>query len=161
MIEWLIIAALPLLVVALWPWIVEFMTQDIIPWIRSEISEETASTLVDLMAWIDKSVSPARNQIRKMIECFNAEVLGIKRDFEKTSSESATVRTECYVRKDNGRVAKRVDTEEIQWEELPQSIRDEMIRQNKAHASMDLKAAILMKAKQRLDDEGLTMEVAS
>jgi len=144
--------------VALWPWIVSFFAATVIPSLRNKASARVADSVAELITWLDTGASPVRSTVRQCIRAFQETVLGIKTEYTKTSAETATRKTETLIRMEDGKIAKTTVTDEVSYADLPEEIRLEMMRQNKAKAEMDVKAAVLQKAAETGAQQGMVLQ---
>ncbi|MEI6233305.1 MAG: hypothetical protein WCT04_09645 [Planctomycetota bacterium] len=162
MIELIIGGALLLATLTLfWPWIVNYFTEHLIPWIKEKLGNDLGCVVEDLLVWADKGIASVRNTVRQLVRAFSEGVLGIKTEYEKTSSETATSKTTTYLRKEDGKAVRQVVTEEIDYDELPPAIREEMLQQHKKSAVLDVKEALLKKIEERAAEEGMELGLSA
>ncbi len=149
------------LAVAFWPWIVDFFSTTVIPWVRSNVSSMVGSWLADVLAIADGAITPIRRTVKTLWKYFKHTFLGCKVEFTKTSAITAVGKTVTTVRDENGKVMQSTITEELSWEDLPEPIRSEMTRQNKNTAQMDLKEVVETKYRAVAQKNGMEMELTT
>lgn len=143
---------------AFWPWIVEFFTEELVPWLKESVSPQFGTMVEDLLVWADKGMVPVRSSVKKCYQAFRENVLGANVTFEKETATTGTKTTEAFIRNSDGKVMKRVFTEEVEYDDLPEAIREEMHRQHKKKANLDIKAVIDKKVRDRAVEEGMVLE---
>lgn len=145
----------------LWPYIRNYIAERLIPWVRGKFNDEIANNIAVLIDFIDKIVTVARRNLKAGFEFFKTRILRMQSKYTKTSPTTAIKETETYLHTSDGKILKRTETEEVAWEDLPSEIRSEMIRMAAKEGTIDEKAAILTKAKERAAEEGIELEMAS
>ena len=105
-----------------WNDIRDFITENICP----RLAPSVGQVIRNFMAQLDRPMSAARRAIRDGWEYFRQNILRCETTYTKTSSVTATKKTETFVN-ENGRCKKIVETEYVDWEDLPDSVRHEML----------------------------------
>jgi hypothetical protein len=150
--------AVALLLAAYWPQIVDLFSVRIIPWVRESVSAALADVLAEMLVFLDKGVTSIRRPIKEAWKYFQRNFLGSKLEVTKTSATQATVKRTTLARDENGKLVTSVVTENLNWENLPPKIREEIIRQNATNAQMDLKKAVAENVQARARKEGVILE---
>jgi hypothetical protein len=57
--------------ILLWPEIIEFVTQKMLPWIRRELSSALADELGEFFNWLDDSVVAIRRTAKQLWKAFD------------------------------------------------------------------------------------------
>lgn len=155
----ILVVAVLVAVTVFWPWIRDFITENVIPWLREVTgSKELVDMINDCLDWLDGKISITRKYVRKCWRAFEENVLAIKAEYTKTTATSGNRVEEVLIRTGDGTVVKKTIEEEIAWEDLPEEIRSQMLRENKKTASLNVKETILAKAKERAKEEGIQLE---
>ncbi|HUD46589.1 MAG TPA: hypothetical protein VMR33_07150 [Candidatus Baltobacteraceae bacterium] len=150
-----------ILVASCWPYIVDFFSTKIIPWLRERVSTTLADILAEALVFADKGITPVRRTVKNIWKYFQQTLLGMKMEVRKTSATTATAKTTTIVRDENGKLVQSTITEELSWDQLPREIREEMTRQNTTAASLDLKNALAEKFRKNAQDQGVVLEMAN
>ena len=143
-----------------WPWIRQFMETNLIPTVRDLFNDEVAGWLADFTCWLDNGATAIRRFSKDAWSFLKHRVLRIRSRYTRISATSAEQESETWVHTDSGKVMRRVTTDTLRWEDLPENIRSEMIRQNKRECEMDVRDAILERAQKQAAEEGIVVGVA-
>ena len=79
----------------------------------------------------------------------------------KTSATTVSGKITTLVRDENGKLMQSVITEELNWDDLPPEIREELIRQNSNTAQMDLKESVEKQFHKKAREQGVVLEMAN
>jgi hypothetical protein len=154
------IAIIFLLAAAAWPYIADFFSKHVIPWFRQNVSDSVADTVSGLFSWLDNKMTLVRAKLRGAWNLFKRVFLGGSISVQKISATEAIQKSSTYMCKEDGSVVRRVEEKKVPWEQLPQSIREEMIRNSTDHASLDLKGmkeAVRQRALEKAEEEGMEL----
>lgn len=151
----LVIATVMATILAVWAQIVDLFSRIIIPWVRENISQSCASAIADIIAFADGKVVPIRRALKAAWKKFKETVLGIQTTYTRIGPDSLTARTAMATRNINGKIAISEMEEIVDWSSLPESVRSEMIRQNKETAKFDVKEAVCKKVEKVATKENL------
>jgi hypothetical protein len=149
-----------LLMVAVWPYIVDYLSVSVIPWIREHWGETYAYLLAEFVTWLDRGCSVARAKLRDAWQFFQSRVLRMKATYTKVSATSAKMKTETILATPGGKVVRKIEEQEVTWEDLPPEIRNEMIRQNSEEGVIDFRDAFAKRVKERASKEAVELEMA-
>jgi hypothetical protein len=155
---WLVTAALA---VAFWPWIVDFFSTKLIPWVRNRISTTLADGIATFIDFADGKIVPVRRAVKQMWLAFRQHVLGSKMEVRKIDATTVAGKTTTVIKDENGKFMQSTTEEVLDWDELPEAIRSEMNRQGKTEAVMDLKKTAEEKFRQSAQQAGMEMELAT
>ncbi|HEY6183225.1 MAG TPA: hypothetical protein VIW67_13330 [Terriglobales bacterium] len=144
-----------------WPWILNFLSTKLIPWLRESVSETIADLLADVLIFADKGIVLVRRTAKQLWKYLKQNILGINLKVEKTSATTALGKTTTFIRDEHGKVIQTVATETLGWEDLPDAIRSEITRQNTSVAEMDLKQPLEDKFKKQAMDQGMELELTN
>jgi hypothetical protein len=142
---------------ALWNQIREIFSESIIPWTKNHVSPEVANALSDVIVFVDQGASAIRRKAKDAWKEFNETILGSSVKIEKIDAKTAKQTTTTWVKTENGKVMKGVKEEVISYEDIPESIRSEMIRQNSKVGEMDIKEVVKEKFMKKAQEEGMVM----
>ena len=110
--------------------------------------ESVGDGLAHLLIWLDNGAVTAKNLLKAGYKFFRFRVLGMKRKFiKKENSNDVTATREIFTDIGNGKILKKTEEEVIFYEDLPDEVRREMIRQQTNEAELDEKEFVLAKAK--------------
>jgi hypothetical protein len=138
-----------------WPEIVKYFSESVIPWARVNLSEGVASTIADVIVFADDKVCSVRRFTKSMLETFKNTVLGSKTRIEKIDATTAKQINTDLIKTHDNRFMQRVHEDIIRYEDIPEEIRSEMLKQNKKAAELDLRKAVIEKVEARAEKEGL------
>ncbi|MGD1086654.1 MAG: hypothetical protein ABSA47_18100 [Verrucomicrobiota bacterium] len=133
--------------IVLWHYIVDFFQTKIIPWLRN-FSARMADFLADFIAFADRGIVSIRRGVKSLWKWFKQTVFGRKMEATKISADKAATKTTTFVRDESGKLIQSIITENVDWSDLADPLRSEIIRQNAATAHMDLKEALEAKFKE-------------
>lgn len=145
-----------------WNNIREYLANHFRPWIAEKFGTKVGDALAELICWIDNRTTMIVRNLKSVVRFFKERVLGLKSNYKKISPHTVSHEREIYIHLDDGKVLKRKETTEMAYEDLPDSIRSEMIRQSKTDVTMDEKQFTLDAVKKRAEEEQLheIMEMA-
>ena len=124
-------------IVYFWNYIVDFFQNVIIPWFRKVFGDIAANILASIVSFCDKGISWTRQQIKRAWKWFRERVLGMKSDYVKVSSNQVERTTTTYTSTQDGKVIRTVRTEPLDWEDVPDNIRDQYIANNSNSFTVD------------------------
>ena len=150
-----------LILISVWPEIVDFFSTRLIPWVRTRISNSLADLIADFIVFADQVIVPVRRLVKKLWATFKQHVLGIKMEVKKISASTVAGKTTTIIQDENGKFMQSVTEEVINWDALPAAIRSEMNRQGTKEATMDLKKAAEEKFRQSAKQGGMEMELTT
>jgi len=133
-------------IVAFWAQIVDLFSQKIIPWVREHISPVIAEAIADVISFADGKIVPARIKLKASWKKFRETVLGTQTTYTRVGPDKIRAHTAVATRNLDGQLAISEMEEIVDWSNLPESIRSEMIRQNKNAARFDVHKAVCEKA---------------
>jgi hypothetical protein len=146
-------------VLVVWPWILDFFSTKIIPWVREAISGTIADLLADIVIFADKSIVPIRRTAKQLWGYLKQNILGIRMEVTKTSATTAVGKTTMFIRDADGKLKQTIVTEELAWDDLPDEMRSEINRQNTGCAEMDLKKPLEDKFQEQARTQGIALEM--
>jgi|GEM_PF-6778314 len=132
-------------IVAFWAQIVDLFSQRIIPWVRVNISPVVAEAIADVISFADEKIVPARKTLKASWKIFRETVLGTQTTYTRVGPDRIRAHTAVVTRNLNGQNAISEMEEIVDWSNLPESIRSEMIRQNNNAARFDVHKAVCEK----------------
>ncbi len=141
----------------LWSWVRDYFSEKIIPWVRDKYGVFWADQLGDLVLFLDNVTGYIRQKVRGAYRFIKERILGIKKTYFKQSAHSAVSITETILKTNDGKFLKRTEEEHLSWDELPEQIRSEMIRQQQKVALVDVRAAFLSEVEIKAEKCGLNL----
>ncbi len=156
-----IVIITPILVGSCWPYIVDFFSTKIIPWLRERVSTTLADIIAEALVFADKGINPVRRTVKNIWKYFQQTVLGMKMEVHKTSATTATAKTTTVIQDENGKLVQSTIAEDLSWDQLPPEIRAEMTRQSTNAASVDLKKTLEEKIQKNALQQGMILEMGN
>lgn len=136
---------------AFWNWIRDFLNGWLRDRLESLFGASKCEWYVSFVCWLDDRVCATKVIARRWWNWFKSKVLRIKTNYRKTANgyvkttETITVKPE-----DENKAIRVVTEEEVPWENLPSSVRKEMIHQETDEAELDVTDVINQKAKEKI-----------
>ena len=144
-----------------WSYIVDAFQKHILPWCRENLSPGISGHIEGMFVWLDKKVTATKRAINESWALFSKSLLGSEtRVARKSATEGIITRTD-YLVTGEGKVKRRIAEQAVSWHELPDNLRDEMLRLGSSEAVMDNKAAIRDKVLERAAEEGMVLELVN
>ena len=134
-------------IIAFWAEIVDLFSQKIIPWVREHISPGVAEAIADIITFADGKIVPTRKMLKASWKKFKETVLGTQTTYTRIGPDEIKAHTTMATRNLDGKFVISEMEEIVDWSSLPESIRSEMIQQNKNAARFDVHKAVCEKAK--------------
>ena len=142
-------------VIAFWAEIVDLFSQKIIPWVRNNISPEIADAVADIISFADGKVVSLRATLKNSWKRFRETVLGTQTTYTRLGADRIQAHTTIATRNVEGKYAISEMEEIVDWSSLPESVRSEMIRQNKNSARFDVHKAVCEKVGKVAEEQNL------
>jgi len=156
----ILVALGALAVAAFWPWICDFLSAVAIPFIERRLGNRVGDVLRKLLAFLDKSVTPANRLLKQAWATFKYRVLSAEAVYEKTGSTTAKATTTINVRTNQDEVVRHTTEEVVPWADLPPAIRDKLLTKPGTKASLDVQQAVEQRMSERLEEEALDLGLA-
>lgn len=144
-----------------WSYVVDWLSRSLIPWVREKLGNTVGDMLTEFVTILDKTVVFTRQAFQTTCRFINTRLLKAQTTYEKKSPTEAVARTETIVINEQGKGIRRVEEKVVEWSELPAEVRKEMIRQGNQPAMLDMRELVMQKAKERAQEEGMVLEVAT
>ena len=125
--------------IALWHKILDWATETLFPWIKSNLPD-FIDIATEAFSQLDDIISPIRRGIKIAWQRLRQRLLKMATHLERKSSSVWVSRTTSWVIKalETKQVVK-VETEvDISWDDLPADIREDYIRMNKKSADINV-----------------------
>jgi hypothetical protein len=149
-----------LAIVAFWPWICNFLSVVAIPFLEQHLGHRVGDSLRNLLAFLDKIAAPANRALKEAWATFKYRVLSADTVFQKNGSTTAMATTTLHVRTDGDQVVRQTSEQTVPWEDLPEAIRDKLLKKPGAKASLDVQQAVEQRMAERLNEDGLDLGMA-
>lgn len=137
MFTYTILIGLGAALVYFWNYIVDFFQTVIIPWFRNVFGDIPANILASIVKFCDKVISWTRRQIKHAWKWFQTKVLGMKTEYTKVSSSEVKGKTTTYVQGEDGKVIRTIKTEQLDWDDVPDNVREQYIANNRNSFTVD------------------------
>jgi hypothetical protein len=144
-----------IVIAALWPYIVDYFSTKLIPWVREAVSDSAADAIADVIAFVDNRMTAGRSLTKSAYRTFRETLLGCKAVYEKMSSNTVRIDTTALLRKGTGELAAESVKTILEWDDLPAKIRQEMIRQNQTKGEINLKSEIEHRVRQGAQEKNM------
>lgn len=144
-----------ILIVAFWPYIVHFFSMHLIPWVREVVSDSAADAIADVISFVDNKVTGVRSLTKSAYKAFRETLLGCKTVYEKTGPNIVQTETTALVRNAAGELAAETVKTILKWDDLPNNIREEMIRQNQTKGEINVKSEVENRVRQVAEDNNM------
>lgn len=140
-----IIAGIFLIVVTIalivWEKIVSWAQNRLFPWIERNLAPKVADLAKQAFAAIDKVAVAVRNAVKQAWENLRRVLLKVVVNLEKQSSNKWVKRWTAWMLKklESGEIApvRRIEEEEMKWDELPPDVRESSLRYGKNSYELD------------------------
>jgi hypothetical protein len=128
-------------------------------WLTERLGQSVGDGFAHFLGWVDSAAVGTKKFIKEGYTFFRTRVLGMKRKFvKKANSNEVEATHESFINLGGGKILKRVEEEIISYDDLPDCVRHEMIRQQTNEAELNEKELVLAKAQdtaQQSQDEEL------
>lgn len=129
------------------------------PWLARKFGEKFGEKFGDFLSWLDEGVTMMRKFFRGIWRFFKERVLRMKRTYTRNPDQTVTNDGQTIIRDEHGNFIKITETKIEPWEDLPGSIRREMIRQQTNTAEIDEMEVLERKTRERAEAEGFGDEM--
>lgn len=146
-----------LAIAAFWPWICNFLSAVAIPFLEQHLGNRVGDSLRSLLAFLDKVATPANRALKEAWATFKYRVLSADTAYQKTGPTTAKATTTLHVRTDGDQVIRQTTEQTVPWEDLPEAIRDKLLKKPGARASLDVQQAVEQRMTERLEEEALDL----
>ncbi|MCC7420850.1 MAG: hypothetical protein IT428_11240 [Planctomycetaceae bacterium] len=145
-----------------WPYLVDWCSKSAIPFIRRCLGNSVGDAFAKLLVWVDKPACASRRAIVGAWKMVTGSVLKMKSTYSKTSATSYLEKRQVHLLdRESGKQRVRTEEYEVPWEQVPERVRDEMVRQGKDTAEVDVKESLLNSIKDRANEQSLVLETAN
>lgn len=143
-----------------WSHIADLFQKRIIPWFRARLGDSVADGIATVISWVDNKATMTQRLLRDAWQAINRHWLAGETEIHKEAADRAVITKTNYMLKPEGGVVRTTTEETVAWHDLPDNVRDAMLRQNTTQAKVDDKEAFRTLVEQRAAEEGLTLELA-
>lgn len=151
------VAVTAAILISFWPKILEFFDGPVRNWVEGLLGADKCGWYTKFLSWLDNKMCVVRRNVKMFWKKFKDTVISIKSRYVKKSDGTYSKSTETIIRK-NQTTAKRVVVEEtVEWEYLPNSVREEMIRRRANEAELDDRALVEEKYRERAKEDGISL----
>jgi ribosomal protein L20A (L18A) len=142
-----------------WNQLREYLNGAFRTWLTEKLGETVGEGFAHFIVFVDSGAVSAKNILKAGYKFFRMRVLGAKRKFvKKANSNEVEATREIYTDLGGGKILKRTEEEIISYEDMPDCVRREMLRQQTNEAELNEKELVLAKAQdiaQQSQDEEL------
>ena len=110
---------------------------------------------MDVICFADGKVVPLRKKLKESWKHFRETVLGTQTTFTRLGPDKIKSETKMVTRNLDGKLQMSEIEEIVDWASLPESVRSEMIQQNKNAARFDVHNAVCEKVQQVAKENSL------
>jgi hypothetical protein len=131
-------------------------------WLTEKMGQSVGDGLAHFLAWVDSAAVSAKKLLKEGYAFFKHRVLRMNRKFtKKANSNDVETTREIFTDLGGGKILKRTEEEVISYEDMPDSVRREMVRQQTNDAQLNEKELVIAKARdsahKTADQELMTM----
>lgn len=153
----LAVVAVAALVSGFWKFILDFLNGPVRNLLEKIFGADHCKWYVDFLTWADKKMTVPHRIIKMQWKKFRDTILKVNSKYVDNGDLTYTKTSESIVRT-SPTSGKRVVVEEIvDWAYLPNSVRNEMIRQRTKEAELDDKAVAEEKFRMRAEEDGIEL----
>lgn len=147
-----------LVVIFFWPRIRNFFSTSLSKFIREKLGETFANYCIDVVAWLDKNIRGIRRGFKEAWLFVKKRILRMDTEVMVDGNMDCVSKDTTLIDMGNGKVSKIVTTHNVVFDELPEEIQQEIIKQNFAtdgyrHGKVDNKEIIQTMAAKRLEED--------
>lgn len=113
-----------------WEKIYAFLLKNIVPWFQKTFGSVGASVLQQFLSFIGSAVQWTRQQIRTGWHWFQSRFLGIDSSYHSPKPKEYVCTRTTYIKREDGKIIKIVETEDLDWDSLPADVRSTLITAN-------------------------------
>ena len=146
----LLIVGAAALLSGLWKFILAFLNGPVRDLLERIFGADKCKWYSNFLVWCDKKMTAPHRIIKMQWKKFKDTVVKVESKYTKN--------TESIVRTAPASGKRVVVEETVGWEYLPDSVRDEMIRQRANEAALDDRELVAEKVRQRAAEEGIVLE---
>ncbi|HPZ14699.1 MAG TPA: hypothetical protein PLK04_10775 [Bacillota bacterium] len=150
MIIWFVLAAVAIVTASVWPDFLYYLQSVFLPWIRQLLPGSISDILAELVAFLDQGICSTRRTVAIAWNQFKSTVLGMETTYlRKDPNTVETVQT-CIIDIGDGQGLKRLTTNELEWDQVPEAVRNTMIIENASAVRLDTMDVMKQKMKERV-----------
>lgn len=140
-----------ILLLFFWQSILTFLLNTFIPWLLQTLGPIVADIFKKIVAFLDKSVTWTRQQIRKAWAWFRARVNTIETVYDLSDLSRILRVTTTIIPTPDGNFVKEVHKEVVSYNDLPADVRAEFIKIAQKNFTIDFKKQIEEKFSEQCD----------
>lgn len=153
----LTIVGIAALVTSLWRFILDFLNGPVRDLLERILGSDHCEWYVSFLKWADRQMAVPNRVVKMQWQKFKDTIVKVKSKYMNNGDGTYTKQTESIIR-ESPTTGRRVIVEEsVDWSYLPNSVREEMIRQRTNEAELDDKAVAEEKIRQRGLEEGIEL----
>ena len=154
----LLIVGAAALLSGLWKFILAFLNGPVRDLLERIFGADKCKWYSNFLVWCDKQMTAPHRIIKMQWKKFKDTVVKVESKYTKNADGTYTKNTESIVRTGPASGKRVVVEETVGWKYLPDSVRDEMIRQRANEAALDDRELVAEKVRQRAAEEGIALE---
>jgi len=136
-----------------WSRIVDFLNGPVRDLIEKCFGVEQSTWYVDFVIWLDGKACPVISKVEDVWRRFNEKVLKVRARYARRIDGGFAKTTETIVAVDAQRARRIVTEQYVDYEDLPDPVRHEMIRKATQNADLDIKEVVRQKMNDRVGRE--------
>ena len=147
-----------LVVIFFWPRIRNFISTSLSKFLRERLGETFADYFTDVVAWLDKKIRGIRRGFKEAWLFVKKRILRMDTEVMVDGNMDCVSKDTTLIDMGNGKVGRIVETHNVVFDELPEEIQREIIKQNFAtdgyrHGKLDNREVIQTMAAERLKED--------
>ena len=151
------IVAITALVSFFWKSILNFLNGPVRNLLEKIFGADRCKWYVNFLVWADNKMTASNRVIKMMWKKFKDTILSVKSKYIDNGNGTYTKNSESFVRESPTSGRRVVVEETVDWADLPDNVRDEMLRQRSNKAELDDKAVAEEKFRQRAAEDGIEL----
>ena len=138
----IILAGAAIAGVAAWDYLRELVVDDLLPWV-DETWPELAPKVRQAFAAVDNAVVSVRRVVKAAWTALRGALLKLTVDIERRTANEYVRRVTSWLRVklEPTKVARRVEEEVVDFDDLPSDVREQLLRDASARTSVDVNAS--------------------
>ena len=155
----LAVVAIVTLVSYFWGAVLDFLNGPVRDLLERMFGAEHCRWYVEFLLWADGRMTGAHRGIKMLWKKFKDTIIKVKSTYSKNSDGTYKKTSESLVRASPTSAKRIVVEENVGWEYLPDSVREEMVRLRTKDAELDDKAVVEEKIRQRAVEDGIDLAI--
>lgn len=150
-------AAMAAMAIACWNIIREFLNGPVRNLLEKLLGVKKCEWYANFLCWCDKKATPVRGVVKRQWRKFRDTVLYLKSKYTKNPDGTYTKEQETFVRIGPDKAHHIVTEETVDWEYLPDAVREEMLKRHTNTGEIEDRELVAEKVRQRAEEDGIEL----